>query len=267
MSTYVIGDVQGCRNELEHLLKEINYQESIDDLWFVGDLINRGPDNVGVMDLLMQLPRVTAVLGNHDLHFLAVAMGSQTEKRRDTIADLLHSSRLDDYIDYLRQLPLIHLDAERNLVMVHAGLPPNLDTRQCLALATEVAQMIRSDDCPRFLAAMYGNEPARWRNDLTGMDRLRLITNYFTRLRFCTADGELELLHKTDVAPSGFSPWFSFPRPDDTRILFGHWAALEGKAGTDFALALDTGCVWGQTLTAIRLDDENMFTVPAQGHR
>ena len=113
---------------------------------------------------------------------------------------------------------------------------------------------------------MYGNEPTRWRDCLTGMDRLRLITNYFTRLRFCTADGEIELLHKTRVAPPGFSPWFSFPRPDDTRILFGHWAALEGRADADFALALDTGCVWGRSLTAVRLEDETLFTVPAQVH-
>lgn len=267
MNTYAIGDIQGCRIELELLLKESGYLQSEDHLWFVGDLINRGPDNAGVLDLLMQLPNVTCVLGNHDLHFLAVAMGSQTEKRGDTLSDLLTSKRLDTYIDYLRGLPLIHYDQERDIAMVHAGLPPNLDTYRCLELAGEVEQVLKTGGVEEFLSAMYGNEPAQWSEQLTGMDRLRLITNYFTRLRFCKEDGEIELLHKTDVAPPGYSPWFSFPRPDQTRILFGHWAALEGKVDTDFAVALDTGCVWGRHLTALRLEDDKTFSVPSEGNR
>ncbi len=263
MSTYAIGDIQGCRIELELLLEKIGYQQSTDHLWFAGDLINRGPDNAGVLDLLMQLPNVTCVLGNHDLHFLAVAMGSQTKKRGDTLNDLLGSPHLDNYIGYLRELSLIHFDAGRDIAMVHAGLPPHLDIARCLELASEVEKTIRSDSFTSFLTAMYGNEPACWQENLTGMDRLRLITNYFTRLRFCKADGEIELLHKTDVAPKGFHPWFSFPRPDDTRILFGHWAALEGKVDTEFAVALDTGCVWGRKLTALRVEDNTLISVKA----
>lgn len=261
MSTYAIGDIQGCRQELELLLEKINFSESEDHLWLVGDLINRGPDNAGVLDLLMQLPNVTSVLGNHDLHFLAVATGQQTQKRSDTLSDLLDSPRLNDYIEYLRNLPLIHYDESRDIAMVHAGLPPHFDTRKCLVLAREVEDKLRSDDFTSFLSAMYGNEPALWQDELRGMERLRLITNYFTRLRFCREDGDLELLHKTDLAPPGYSPWFSFPRPDGTKILFGHWAALEGEAETDFAIALDTGCVWGRTLTAYRIEDETSFAV------
>ncbi|MBO6558209.1 MAG: symmetrical bis(5'-nucleosyl)-tetraphosphatase [Pseudomonadales bacterium] len=263
MSTYVFGDVQGCATELQQLLEHIDYQQSEDHLWFVGDMINRGPDNAGVLDLLMQLPNVTCVLGNHDLHFMAIALGCQTQKRGDTVSDLLEHKRLQDYVDYLRQLPLIHYDKARDDLMVHAGLPPNLSTDTCLSLAAEVEQVIQSDQLESFLTAMYGNEPSAWDNNLMGMDRLRLITNYFTRLRFCTADGDIELLHKTDVAPEGYSPWFSFSRREETRILFGHWAALEGKVDAAFAVALDTGCVWGRHLTALRLEDNQLFSVPA----
>lgn len=264
MSTYVVGDVQGCLEELELLLKKVGFSESEDHLWLVGDLINRGPDNTGVLDLLMALPNITCVLGNHDLHFLAVAMGQQTQKKSDTLSDLLDNPRLDHYAEFLRRLPLIHYDEARDIAMVHAGLPPQFDTQRCLKLAREVEDTLQSDDYIEFLSAMYGNEPSNWHEDLRGMDRLRVITNYFTRLRFCRADGEIELLHKTDIAPSGYAPWFSFPRPDGTKILFGHWAALEGEADTEYAVALDTGCVWGRTLTAYRLEDESFFSVEAQ---
>ena len=264
MNTYVIGDVQGCLKELEHLLVETGYQQSSDHLWLVGDMINRGPDNVGVMELLLTLPNVTCVLGNHDLHFLAVALGQQTAKGGDTIQDMLASPRLDDYTEYLRHLPLLHRDEERGLVMVHAGLPPNLDITKCMSLAAEVEAVLRSDEYPDFLAGMYGNEPANWNPDLTGMDRLRLITNYFTRMRFCTEEGELELLHKMDTAPEGYAPWFNFERPDDVKVLFGHWAAMEGKVDSPHAIPLDTGCVWGRSLTAMRLEDGAFFSVPAQ---
>ena len=264
MSTYVFGDIQGCYTELSRLLEKLRYDPASDKLWFVGDLINRGPDNVRTLELIMSLPGITAVLGNHELHFIAVALGKQRLMRSDTFSDLLEHAELPKYVEYLRRLPITHMDSAQNLVMVHAGLPPQLDAVTCCNLGREVEQMLRSDEHPAYFDAMYGNEPARWREDLTGMDRLRHITNFLTRIRFCKADGELELTHKTEIAPAGFAPWFSFPRPDDMHILFGHWAALEGTADTAFATALDTGCVWGRDLTALRLEDRALISVPAE---
>ncbi len=264
MSTYVIGDIQGCFQELESLLKKVDYVESTDAIWCVGDMINRGPENVAVLELLMSLPNAQCVLGNHDLHFLAIALGRQTQKRGDTLDDLLSQPDLDRYVAYLLEQPLIHYDAASNTAMVHAGIPPQFDIETSLKLAGEVERTLRSGNPGEFLTAMYGNEPASWSPALSGMDRLRLITNYFTRLRFCQPDGTIELTHKTDIAPIGFDPWFSFPRDDDLRILFGHWAALEGRVDSDFAVALDTGCVWGRELTALRLEDQQLISVPAR---
>ncbi|MBT4160853.1 MAG: symmetrical bis(5'-nucleosyl)-tetraphosphatase [Gammaproteobacteria bacterium] len=264
MSTYVFGDIQGCYTELNLLLEQVHYDSTTDHLWFVGDLINRGPNNVEVLDLIIGLPNTVCVLGNHDLHFLAVALGQQREMRSDTIADLLASPNLADYIEYLRWQPLIHHVPSRDLVMVHAGLPPQLDINTCVSLAAEVESVLRSENYTDFLTAMYGNEPDTWDDSLKGMDRLRHITNFLTRIRYCTAKGKLELTHKADVQPEGFAPWFSFPRPDSVHVLFGHWAALEGRASTDFVTALDTGCVWGRELMAIRLEDRKFFTEPAQ---
>lgn len=264
MSTYVFGDIQGCHRELCNLLDKVKYDSASDELWFVGDMINRGPDNAGVLDLIMSLPNVKCVLGNHDLHFLAVALGKQRQFRSDTLSDLLDHPKLADYLEYLRHLPLTHLDKERGVVMVHAGLPPQLDTETCCELGREVESMLQSDEHPDYFTAMYGNEPATWDPSLTGMDRLRHITNFITRIRYCTADGRLELTHKKDIAPDGFEPWFSFPRPDSYHVLFGHWAALEGVAEPGFVTALDTGCVWGRDLTAMRLEDRQLFTVPAE---
>ncbi|MDA0272756.1 MAG: symmetrical bis(5'-nucleosyl)-tetraphosphatase [Proteobacteria bacterium] len=264
MSTYVFGDVQGCFDELQNLLDRVGYQSGQDHLWFAGDLINRGPRNVEVMDLVMSEPNVKCVLGNHDLHFLAIATGQQTLKRSDTIEDLLNSPRLDEYINYLRHLPVLYYADAENLALVHAGIPPQMDINTCLALAGEVEAILQSDQHPDFFAAMYGNEPSRWNNELAGMDRLRIITNYFTRMRYCTRDGELELTHKTDIQPDGFAPWFTFERSDRLQVLFGHWAALNGHTGVDFAIPLDTGCVWGRELTAMRLEDKTFFSVEAQ---
>jgi bis(5'-nucleosyl)-tetraphosphatase (symmetrical) len=266
MSTYAIGDIQGCFAELTSLLQQVNYDQRTDHLWFVGDLINRGPDNVQALDLIMSLPNVTCVLGNHDLHFLAVACGAQTLNRKDTLSDLLASDRLPEYIEFLRNLPLIHFETrgpDEQFLLVHAGLPPQLSVEQCLDLAGEVEAVLQSENPKPFLAAMYGNEPAVWQDNLTGMDRLRVITNYFTRLRFCNAAGEVELTHKEDIAPEGYDPWYSFGRSDQLKVLFGHWAALEGNIDSDFAVPLDTGCVWGREMTAMRLEDGMMFSVPS----
>lgn len=259
MSTYVVGDIQGCYNEFVELLEAVHFDASNDTLWLVGDMINRGPNNIATLDLIMSLPNIVAVLGNHDLHFLAIALGKQRQMHSDTISDLLSSPRLTDYIEFLRHLPIIHYDQSRDIVMTHAGLPPQLDVSTCCRLAEEVAITLRSDNYPAYFSDMYGNQPDTWSESHSGMNRLRYITNCLTRIRFCNAAGKLELTHKTNVAPPGFAPWFTFPRPDRAHIVFGHWAALEGKADCKFATPLDTGCVWGRELTALRLEDHALF--------
>ena len=261
MSTYVVGDIQGCYKELIKILELVQFDPALDELWLVGDIINRGPDNIAVMDFIMSLPKKVIVLGNHDLHFLAVALGKQREMPKDTISDLLRSPNLSDYVDYLRQQPLIYYDRTKKIAMSHAGLPPQLNIETCCKLAREVETVIKSVNHLTYFEAMYGNKPDTWSDSLTGMDRLRYITNSLTRIRYCTSAGKLELTHKADIAPSGYAPWFTFTRPDDTHILFGHWAALEGRTNSSFATALDTGCVWGRGLTALRLEDRAMFRV------
>ena len=261
----MIGDVQGCAMELADLLNSIGFKPQQDSAWFLGDLVNRGPNNLEVINLIRALPNTKVVLGNHDLHFLAVAVGSQSAGQGDTLADLMHASDLPDIIDWLRQQPLAYLNEAHNCLLVHAGIPPIWSIQTSLARAREVEATLKGPNYVEFLAQMYGNEPAIWSENLTGMPRLRLITNYLTRLRYCTAAGELELLSKTDESPSGFAPWFRYPRPDPkTKILFGHWAALNGKTGDDAFIALDTGCVWGRSLSAMRLNDGKIFSVPAR---
>ncbi len=264
MSTYVIGDIQGCYEEFRALLDEVGYASGRDSLWLVGDMVNRGPNNIDVLRFLMNEPNVVAVAGNHDLHFLAVARGFATPRGRDTITDLLEAHDRDDLSAWIRQLPLVHLDEAGRRVLVHAGLPPQWDAATCRARAREVETVLAGTQVDSFLRDMYGNEPAIWTDDLTGNPRLRLITNYFTRLRYCRQDGEIELESKETEAPPGYDPWFSFPRPDDYRIYFGHWAAMGGVDHVPFAVGVDTGCVWGQRLTAHRLEDGRQFSVPSR---
>jgi bis(5'-nucleosyl)-tetraphosphatase (symmetrical) len=265
MSTYVIGDVQGCYDELQTLLASLAFDPQRDAVWFVGDLINRGPKNLETIRFIRGLPNTRIVLGNHDLHFLAVATGVQKASRSDTLEDLLAAPDIDDIIRWLRHLPLLHHDPAHNCIMVHAGLPPMWNIETCLARALEVQQALQGPNYIDFLTGMYGNQPDVWADELKGIARLRVITNYFTRLRYCTAEGRLELMHKTDTAPAGYAPWFTFPRPAPSLpIVFGHWAALDGITHVDTAIALDTGCVWGRSLTAMRLEDGKMTAVAAQ---
>ncbi len=263
MSTYVFGDLQGCFDEFGTLLNKIRFKPGNDSLWFVGDLVNRGPKNRETLDFILRLPEVTTVLGNHDLHFLAVATDSHEITSKDTFQDLLDSPDLGHYIDWYRRRPLLY--QEKQYILVHAGLPPHWDLDTCLVRASEVEKALKGDDYETFLEGMYSSEPAPWRDDLKGIDRLRMITNYFTRMRFCTIDGNLEFTHKTTVAPQGYSPWFRHPNriDDEKRILFGHWAALEGSTQSKKHIALDTGCSWGRSLTAYCLEDGSFFSTPA----
>ena len=265
MATYAIGDVQGCLEPLQCLLKKIEFNPLNDKLWFAGDLINRGPDTLATLRFLYQLrDSITVVLGNHDLHFLAVYYGLRKRNKNDTLDELLNAPDCADLVYWLRQQKLVHHDEVSGFTMVHAGIPPQWDLADALTYSCEVENTLQSDKVEEFLAGMYGNYPCNWDDNLSGIDRLRLITNYFTRMRFCNADGELELQTKesADAAPVGFAPWFSFLRRKtrNQKILFGHWAALEGRSGVSHVYALDTGCVWGGSLTALRLEDEQRFS-------
>jgi bis(5'-nucleosyl)-tetraphosphatase (symmetrical) len=264
MSTYAVGDIQGCFESFQCLLKKFSFNAECDRLWLVGDLINRGPDSLKTLRYLYShRDSVEFVLGNHDLHFLAVVKGLRKKSQSDTLDELLVAPDKQQLVDWLLQGKLLHSDALLGFTMVHAGIPPQWSLKQAMAYAREVETVLQSADCDNFLANMYGNVPNQWSESLAGTDRLRLITNYFTRMRFCSADGELELKTKDSAlsAPLGFAPWFAYAerKTRDENILFGHWAALEGQTNTAQVYALDTGCVWGGSLTAMRLDDKKIF--------
>ncbi|AQT60561.1 symmetrical bis(5'-nucleosyl)-tetraphosphatase [Cellvibrio sp. PSBB023] len=265
MATYAIGDIQGCLEPLQCLLKKINFNPAKDKLWLAGDVINRGPDSLATLRFLYKLrDSITLVLGNHDLHFIAVYYGLRKAGKNDTLDQLLIAPDRADLVYWLRQQSLVHHDATLGFTMVHAGIPPQWSLEQALMRSREVEQVLQSNVPEYLLGNMYGNFPARWHDDLQGAERLRVITNYFTRMRFCSAEGELELQTKesADAAPIGFAPWFSLAgrKMRNEKIIFGHWAALEGRANTKNIYALDTGCVWGGELTALRLEDEMLFS-------
>jgi bis(5'-nucleosyl)-tetraphosphatase (symmetrical) len=265
MATYAIGDIQGCFEPLQCLLKEIAFDARYDKLWLAGDLINRGPDTLATLRFVYELrDSITVVLGNHDLHFIAVYYGLRKSSKNDTLDELLNAPDCADLVYWLRQQKLVHHDPILKFAMVHAGIPPQWDLTDALRYAREVERVLQSDNVEDYLAGMYSNFPNRWDDSVTGIDRLRLITNYFTRMRFCSAKGELELQTKENVAaaPAGFAPWFSYAerRAAQQKMIFGHWAALEGHTGVKNVYALDTGCVWGGSLTALRLEDERKFS-------
>ncbi|HEY8538386.1 MAG TPA: symmetrical bis(5'-nucleosyl)-tetraphosphatase [Steroidobacteraceae bacterium] len=261
MPTYAIGDIQGCCDEFETLLERIAFDPMRDRLWLVGDLVNRGPRSLDVLRLVRKLgDAATVVLGNHDLHLLAVASTpNMRAKRGDTLDDVLDAPDRDELLDWLRRRPILHHDPTLSYTMVHAGLAPQWDLATARRCAAELEQALRDERAAAELFAhMYGDQPDRWSEDLQGFDRLRFITNCFTRLRFVTADGRLALKHKGTVAdaPAGLTPWFRAPgrRTRDQRIVCGHWSAL-GFYDGDGVLSIDTGCVWGGSLCAVRLDE------------
>lgn len=264
MARYAVGDIQGCYDSLQELLRAVEFDWARDQLWCVGDLINRGPASLAVLRLLYQYrTHVRAVLGNHDLHFLAVYYGVRAPSSSDTLAELLVAPDVDQLAQWLRSLPLALADRDKQTVMVHAGIAPGWSLDDVIARSAEIERVLQGDDIVEFLAQMYGNEPRVWRDDLAGVERLRCITNYFTRMRFCTSAGELDLITKESAATTqeNFAPWFHFLPEDYPRVIFGHWAALEGKSDRANAIALDTGCVWGNSLTAINLDTLDTFSI------
>ncbi len=266
MTAYAVGDIQGCYDSLRRLLDAIHFDEHKDKLWVAGDLVNRGPKSLATLRYLKGLgKRCKAVLGNHDLHLLAVAAGARKSKRGDTIDEILYAPDSDELLDWVRHLPFVRHSKKHNALMVHAGVPPQWDLQQILSHSAELEAVLQSDQCDDFLFHMYGNEPDIWSNTLTGHGRLRVIANYFTRMRFCSANGQLELQSKGNQPPKGFAPWFVHPhaRDEHMRVIFGHWAALEGEVFEPGYEALDTGCVWGSRLTAIRLKSGKRFSVAA----
>ena len=266
MSVYAIGDIQGCLGALECLLDRISFNPDRDRLLLVGDLVARGPDSLGTLRLLYRLrQRIDAVLGNHDLHLLALAHGREPKKNKDQdLLPILQAPDSGELLEWLRHLPLLHEEPDFNAVMTHAGLPPLWSLAQARERAAEVAEVLRRGDRQQFFDNMYGNEPAGWDDALEGPTRWRVITNHFTRMRFVNQAGELELATKgeADAPPPGFFPWFEHPRRvvREQRILFGHWAALAGQVADPMVEALDRGCVWGGQLAALRLNDLSWFS-------
>lgn len=263
MATYAIGDLQGCYAPLQRLLEKAEFDSDNDRLWFVGDLVNRGPDSLAILRFVKSLgKRAVVVLGNHDLHLLAVAAGFVKAHRSDTLDEILTAPDREELLEWLRFRPLLHRDI--GYTMVHAGLLPQWTIDQAQSLAREVETALRGPDHQAFLANMYGNQPNFWHDELRGWDRLRLITNAFTRLRICTVAGEMEYSHKGEIAdiPDGYYPWADVPgrRSVDEKIICGHWSA-QGLRLESNLLALDTGCLWGQCLSAVRLEDRALFQV------
>ena len=258
MSVYLVGDIQGCDPSLQRLLEKLSFSPSRDQLFVLGDLVNRGPNSAGTLRRLMGLgAAVQCVLGNHDLHLLAIAAGASKTKRLDTLDNLLNAHDREDMLDWLRhQHMAIHA---HGVLMVHAGVLPTWTAAQTMALAQEVEQVLRGPNAADFFHQMYGNQPSSWHEGLVGVDRIRVIVNALTRLRFCSADGVMEFDAKesADQAPAGFLPWFDVPgrlTAQDT-VAFGHWSTL-GWLDRPDVFALDSGCVWGGCLSALRLSGD-----------
>ncbi|UCE90251.1 MAG: symmetrical bis(5'-nucleosyl)-tetraphosphatase [Pseudomonadota bacterium] len=265
MPVYAIGDIQGCYYEFRQLLDHIGFDAAHDALWLAGDLVNRGPDSLKTLRFVRSLgERVISVLGNHDLNLLAVAEGLRKDKDH-SLHELLAAPDRDELLHWLRHRPLMHHDASLNFTLVHAGLPPQWDLDRALACARELEETLRGETYHAFLTEMYGNQPKRWSRKLAGHDRLRFICNCFTRLRYCSVDGALDLKAKGPPGsqPAGIQPWFTVPgrKSEALRIVFGHWSTL-GPRNDPGVYPLDTGCVWGGQLTALRLDRD----APAYHH-
>ena len=271
MSTYVVGDIQGCYKPLKELLKKVNFSKSRDQLWCVGDLINRGPQSLDTLRFLQDMDQsVRIVLGNHDLHFLATHEGCAPPRTKDTLGELLTAKDCDLLSSWLRKKSLAHYDCVEtkngveNFLMVHAGVAPMWTLQKTMSLAAEVELTLQSENYKIFLKNMYGDLPIRWHDTLQGNERLRTITNYLTRIRFCDHVGSLRLDVKEGLstAPKGFKPWYEFESISKVAtILFGHWAALDGETGKPKVHALDTGYVWGRKLTLMCLENYQRHSI------
>ena len=268
MATYAIGDIQGCFTSLTALLNRINFDPARDRLWLVGDLVNRGPDSLQTLRFVRDLgSSAVTVLGNHDLYLLMVAYGTvRARGKDDTIQSVLDAPDRDVLLGWLRTRPLMHL--EDGFAMVHAGLLPGWTVTQARALAREVEGALAGPYHADLLNNMWGSEPAAWHDGLRDYERIRVIVNAMTRMRFCTPDGVMDFKVKGEVtkAPKGYVPWFEVPgrKSTDATVVFGHWSALGLRIEPNL-LALDSGCLWGRELTAVRLEDRKVFQVACPG--
>ena len=267
MSTYAVGDIQGCFDPLCRLLDKLKFDPENDTLWVAGDMVNRGPDSLHTLRYLKGLgDNCVAVLGNHDLHLLAVSTGIRKTKSSDTIDDILAAPDRDELLGWLRHRPFVHHDPERNISMVHAGIPPIWTVEKALKKSRKLEAALQGPQYEKTLKKLFkSDQPVVWGKDLGPWKKLRLTANYFTRMRFCNKNGLLNLDNKTSMPAPGEAPWFNFPGTSCYRetIIFGHWAALEGNSGRENIHALDTGCVWGRELTALNLDTFERTSVPA----
>ncbi len=259
MAVYALGDIQGCYDELRAALDAIHFDPSADQLWFVGDLVNRGPKSLQVLRFVKQLgDAAITVLGNHDLHLLAMGHGNHSRAGKDSLEPVLQASDREELLHWLRHRPLMHHDPKLDFTLLHAGLPPQWTIAIASLRAREVEKVLRGEQRQEFFHGMYGNKPKCWSDDLQDMDRLRFITNCFTRLRFCLPDGRLQLKEKgppgTQDNPAAM-PWFDVPgrMSRSSRIVFGHWSTL-GYVARNNVWAIDTGCLWGGSLTLLRID-------------
>ncbi|MCW9030282.1 MAG: symmetrical bis(5'-nucleosyl)-tetraphosphatase [Gammaproteobacteria bacterium] len=264
MATYAIGDLQGCYDSLLRLLDKLKFDSAQDTLWFAGDLVNRGPDSLSTLRFAKSLgDNAVTVLGNHDLHLLAIA--AKHKKTHDVgLKDILHADDAAELLDWLRMQPLLHHDKELNFTMVHAGIYPEWDLKTAQQSAHELESVLRSENYLDFIFHMYGNLPGKWDDNLQSWDRLRFICNSFTRMRYCEKDSTLNF-HSHGAPgthPENTLPWFELPsrKMTDERIIFGHWSTL-GKINKKNVYALDTGCVWGGELTALRIDSEEALYI------
>lgn len=273
MSTYAIGDLQGCYQELQDLLNEINFDDSKDKLWFVGDLVNRGPDSLKCLRFVKTLgEKAKSVLGNHDLHFLAIANEVRKPHHKDTLDEILNADDANELVQWIRKQPLLVHDDELNFTMIHAGLPPQWSLKKAIKLARETETFLQSDQFKTFIHNMYGDQPDTWSNSLTDDDRYRFIINCFTRIRYLDKTGKLNLKEKNTPGKQADSllPWYVLPerKTKNDKIIFGHWSTLTLGKKKNFKqhniFPLDTGCLWGRSLTAMRLEDEKMFSVPSR---
>jgi bis(5'-nucleosyl)-tetraphosphatase (symmetrical) len=265
MATYAIGDVQGCYDELQALLARAGFDAARDALWFVGDLVNRGPKSLEVLRFVRSLgERAVTVLGNHDFHLIAQFEGVEQAREGDTLESVLAAADARPLVDWLRHRPMMHVGGD--YALVHAGLLPQWSVARALELAHEVERALAAPTYREFLGCLYGDQPERWDDRLAGWDRLRVIVNAMVRLRFCTRDGHMEFRAKGTRPPAGYKAWFDLREGDVHTLVCGHWSTLGLKLAPRLA-ALDSGCVWGGSLSALRLEDRALYQVPCRGYQ
>jgi bis(5'-nucleosyl)-tetraphosphatase (symmetrical) len=265
LATFAIGDVQGCYDELQALLERVGFNRTHDRLWFVGDLVNRGPKSLEVLRFVKELgDRAVVVLGNHDLHLLTQHEGLERKRKDDTFVDVLAAPDARELVDWVRRRPMMHM--EGNFAMVHAGLLPQWSIGKAFSLGKEVEKALAGPGYLEFLENMYGGKPERWDDALAGWDRLRVIVNAMTRMRFCTREGAMEFHTRGATPPPGYFSWYDTRAAAEAVIVFGHWSQLGLKLSERVA-GLDSGCVWGGALSALRLEDRWLVQVPCRGYQ